>query len=292
MSRGKILIKGNPNYIKKNFGIGYMATFKTRDPNDKDYIAKTTNTMFQDPHLDVSGYQKTRTIKVTIPITEVSKSERFIRKMESKGISFGLKSNNLEEAFVKMGEREFKTQSNKFKNMEKKIEELSKVEYTATTMGQISALFYRRFLLMSNIPIQIIILVVVVIFPGFIILFSLDNITEVNNSFDVKVVYKELASMVFFLSICVLCSVFVYVPCYERSCKMRYLMQKIGVESTMYYLVLFASDLLIGFGMTLLGFVFMFLILSVDHGIGLKREYFALVFENYLWLSTFIGQSE
>lgn len=289
MSRGKILVHGTSSKIKSEYGIGYEFKFAKIPQERINFLQEIVDSHFKDLELDQNEYDITETIHLTIPISQVKKTNNFIKNLEDEKIIFGIKSNSLEEAFVKMGEKEHRASSKELKETEKVIEEISKKKYSRRVKSIIYVLFVRRFMLLMKTPIQILILMVMVSYPAFTIHFSLDNIWE-EISYDK--VYKEIASVVFMGCVSLLCSVFVFLPGYERNNKMRYIMKKIGVSSTIYYLMLFLADLIIGFFMCILCFALIALVLKSSHDIKMGNDFWILTFSNLLWLSTYIVQSK
>jgi hypothetical protein len=292
MSRGKILIQGSPEFIKSNFGIGYELFFRDMTNDHKDDLVQIIEGTFGSEEivdLNLNDFESQRTASLTIPISQVHKTAKFLSQIETKNIDFGLRANTLEEAFVKMGEKEFKTSTSQLKELENKIETISKVEYNIDKITQLKVLFLRRIVLMLKIPIQILVILFVVIFPGFVMMYVIDNSDGQN--IDVTLVWKEVSSLTFMFTISILCSTFVYLPCYERSNKLRYLLQKMGVNSVKYYLTLFSSDVLIGIFMSFAGTLFIFSTFTDDSGIDSSGKYFPVVFSNLAWMCTYITQS-
>lgn len=292
MSRGKILIQGSPDFIKSNFGIGYELFFRNLNVTKKDGLEETIVSTFGSDEavdLNLNDFESQKIASLTIPISQVDKTAQFLNLLENKQIEFGLRANTLEEAFVKMGEKEFKTSTNQLKTLENKIEKISKVEYTIDKITQLKVLFLRRIVLMLKIPIQIMVILFVVIFPGFVMMYVIDNSED--SDIDVTLVWREVSSLTFMLTISILCSTFVYLPCYERSNKLRYLLQKMGVNSVKYYLTLFASDFLIGIFMAFSGTIFIFSTFTEESGIDSSGQYLKVVFANLAWMATYITQS-
>lgn len=62
-------------------------------------------------------------------------TSKFLARLEDQNIEFGLKANTLEEAFVKMGEKEFKTSANQLKDLEDRIEKISSKEYSINSLS-------------------------------------------------------------------------------------------------------------------------------------------------------------
>jgi hypothetical protein len=293
MSRGKILIQGSPEYIKKNFGIGYELFFRNMTVQNKNDLESAIMSTFGDLEtvdLNVNDFESQKNASLTIPISQVNKTADFLSHIEEKKIEFGLRANTLQEAFVKMGEKEFKTSTSQLKNLEDKIEKISKIEYKIDSLTQLKVLFFRRLILMLKIPIQILVILVVVIFPGFVMMYVIDN-SDPDANIDITLVWKEASSLTFVIVIALLCSTFVYLPCYERSNKLRYLLQKMGVNSVKYYLTLFASDFLIGVFMSFFGTLFIFATFTSDSGIDSDGFYLKVVFGNLAWMTTYITQS-
>jgi ABC-type multidrug transport system fused ATPase/permease subunit len=112
MSRGKILIQGSPEYIKSNFGIGYELFFRNISPTSKVDLEKIITGLFgtlETVDYNKNDFESQKLISLTVPISQVEKTSFLLTQIESKKIQFGLRANTLEEAFVKMGEKEFKT---------------------------------------------------------------------------------------------------------------------------------------------------------------------------------------
>lgn len=142
---------------------------------------------------------------------------------------------------------------------------------------------------MYKIPIQIIVIIFVMIFPGFVMMYVIEN--SQGTSLEINLIWREVSGAIFAITISLLCSTFVYLPCYERSNKLRYLLEKMGVSSLKYYSTLFASDLLIGFAMCLVGTIFIFGTFTESSGIDSSGSYFLVVLSNLAWMATFITQS-
>lgn len=142
---------------------------------------------------------------------------------------------------------------------------------------------------MINIPIQFIILLIIIIFPVFIMLFTFDNVG--GDDFDLKNSYKEMASCVFVITMVMLCSIFVYVPCYERGSTMRYLLRKMGIGSVKYWLTTVLFDLGIGVIMCGLTFGLIGVLFTNEYNIGFV-DWLDMIWKNLVWLMTFITQSK
>jgi ATP-binding cassette subfamily A (ABC1) protein 3 len=112
MSRGKILVQGTPEYIKANFGIGYELFFRNISLSAKESLIEQIKTTFGDTKtvdFNQNDFESQKLICLTIPLSQVEKTSEFLQGLEKRKINFGLRANTLEEAFVKMGEKEFKT---------------------------------------------------------------------------------------------------------------------------------------------------------------------------------------
>jgi hypothetical protein len=142
---------------------------------------------------------------------------------------------------------------------------------------------------MINIPIQFVILLVIIIFPVFIMLFTFESIG--GDSFDLKKSYKEMAGCVFLVTMVMLCSIFVYVPCYERGCKMRFILRKLGIKSVKYWASTLSFDLAIALVMCILTFGLISLLFNKTYDINFI-DYLDMIWRNLIWLSTFITQSK
>lgn len=289
MSRGKILVHGTSSQIKSEYGIGYEFTFSDLEEKQIKKLKELTEISFEGLELDLNELEITKKIYLIIPISQIKKTGKFIKRLEDYDIHYGLKSNSLEEAFIKMGEKEHKASTKDLLKMEEKIEEISKVEYKNRKNYIILVQFLRRFLLLLKSPIQILILTLMVLFPAFTIQYAFDNFFT---NFNFEGVFIEASSTVFMGCMSLLCSVFVYLPGYEREKKIRYIMKKMGVGSTFYYTTLFFCDLIIGLIMCLLAFGLISILLEYDHNIRVGNDYFIMVFSNLIWISTFISQSK
>lgn len=288
MSRGKILVQGTCSSIKSQYGIGYEFSFCDLFSNLVEEIEKMVSEEFSDISLDLSVYEMTKTATLVVPISQLSRTNSFIKRLESRQISFGIKSNSLEEAFIKMGEKEHKASSKELQDTQKIIEEISKIEYKKSLKNILYVLFIRRFILLLKTPIQIVILGMMVSFPAFTIHFTFDNFWQ---EISYEGVYKQIASTVFMGCVSLLCSVFVFLPGYERNKKMRYIMKKLGVTSLIYYVMLLVTDLIIGFFMCFLCFALISILLRSVHGIKMAADFWVLIITNLIWLSTYIAQS-
>lgn len=289
MSRGKILVHGTSSSIKSQYGIGYEFSFLKFNEEKLKKLTEIVSEKFEDLELDETEFETNNSVNLVIPIAQMKKTAGFIKKLENEKINFGIKSNSLEEAFVKMGEKEHRASTKELKHTEDLIVEISKKKYKKSTKNIIWVLFIRRFMLLLKTPIQILILLVMISYPAFTIHYSLDNIWE---SISYEGVYKEIASTVFVAVVSLLCSVFVFLPGYERNKKMRYIMKKIGVSSTLYYIMLLLTDLIIGFFMSFLCFAIISVVLKSSHNIQVGSDLWVLTFSNLIWLSTYIAQSK
>lgn len=120
-------------------------------------------------------------------------------------------------------------------------------------------------------------------------MYVIDNSDSEN--IDITLIWKEVSCLTFMFTITILCSTFVYLPCYERANKLRYLLQKMGVNSLKYFLTLFASDLLIGIFMAFTGTLFIFSTFTDESGIDSSGQYLNVVMANLAWMCTYITQS-
>jgi len=118
---------------------------------------------------------------------------------------------------------------------------------------------------MLNIPIQFIILLTVTIFPIFILLFTVDSFGS--DSIDMKACYKEMAGAVFLVTMVMLCSIFVYVPCYERGSKMHFLLRRIGISSWKYWTSMLLFDSVVGLIVCLVTFGLVSILYRSEYGI-------------------------
>jgi ABC-type multidrug transport system ATPase subunit len=188
-----------------------------------------------------------------------------------------------------MGEKEFKTSPHQLKDLEERIEKISSKQHVINNFTQLKVLFLRRLVLMYKIPIQIAVIIFVMIFPGFVMMYVIEN--SQGSNLEINLIWREVSGAVFAITISLLCSTFVYLPCYERSNKLRYLLEKMGVSSLKYYSTLFASDLLIGFAMCCIGTIFIFSTFTESSGIESSGYYLEIVLSNLAWMATYITQS-
>lgn len=283
------MVKGTCSSIKSQYGIGYEFSFTNLFSDLVEDIQKIISEEFKDIELDLSVYEITKSAILVVPISQLHFTNNFIKRLEKGNISFGIKSNSLEEAFVKMGEKEHKASSKELQDTQKVIEEMSKIKYKKNLKNILYVLFIRRFILLLKTPIQIAIMVMVVSFPAFTIHFTFDNLWE---DINYEGVYKQIASTVFMGCVSLLCSVFVFLPGYERNKKMRYIMKKLGVSSPIYYIMLMTTDLIIGLLMCILCFALIAIVLRIDQGIKMSSNFWVLTITNLIWLSTYIAQSK
>lgn len=288
MSRGKILVQGTSGSIKNQYGIGYEFSFSKIGKIKFEKLKILVEENFENLKIDENEFESGNSVQLVIPISQLGQTTKFVKNLENENITFGLKSNSLEEAFIKMGEKEHKASSKELKITENLIEEISKKKYKKSLKSIIWVLFLRRFMLLIKTPIQIFILLVTISYPAFTIHYSMDNIWE---SISYEGIYKEIASTTFLGVVSLLCSVFVFLPGYERNNKMRYILKKIGVSSFLYYIVLFISDLIIGLTMSFLCFVLIAIVLNSSHNIEMGTDLWILTLSNLIWISTYIAQS-
>lgn len=201
-----------------------------------------------------------------------------------------VKSNSLQDSFLKIGEKEFRTSSDELQQLESLIKDLTmRTTVNLNARSHFGFLLKRKWLLMVNIPIQFIIFLTVIIFPVFILLFTVDSLGS--NDIDMASSYKELAGAVFLVTLVMLCSIFVYVPCYERGSKMHFLMRRLGISSGKYWIAMLVFDSIIGVLLCLLTFGLVSLLYIKEYSIGVL-DWLDMCWRSFVWLITFITQSK
>lgn len=282
------MVKGTPSYIKSNYGIGYELTIKElKSEQESQKMSEKIKEIFISPKLDCSSLNSSYTITLTIPIQEIEKTKHLIKYLEDNKIFFSIRSNSLEEAFIKMGEMEFKTSASELKDLEIALQNLTTQVKSkkSSFLKKFFILVKRRFQLLLKIPIQIIIILIMIIFPVFIITFTLDKLASEFE--DIELIYGEVASLVFLITVVFLCSAFVYLPCYEKGNKLRFLLKRMGVGSYLYYFSMFFGDFLIGLFMCFVSFGLVFLLVNEEGNI-----FWGVFAKALLWLMTYIVQSK
>ena len=105
-------MQGSPESIKRNHGIGYELSFRNLTPAGKQTLIDSVNDIFgseEQIELNLGDFALNQKASLIIPLSSVASTSRLLSRLEESNIEFGLKANTLEEAFVKMGEKEFKT---------------------------------------------------------------------------------------------------------------------------------------------------------------------------------------
>lgn len=107
MSKGKLIIVGNKQFITDKFSVGYhvVITLNKKNPKSSDacrqIIAKNISRSVEDKQA------ASNTLKFIFPLSELPKFSTTLKALEDAQVgSISVFMSNLEDAFVKIGEEE------------------------------------------------------------------------------------------------------------------------------------------------------------------------------------------
>jgi hypothetical protein len=96
-----------------------------------------------------------------------------------------------------------------------------------------------------------------------------------------------ISNLFFFLAVSFMCGSFVYVPCFERYYKNRFVLNLSGMSSFLYYFSLFLSDIIIAVFFVAFSNLFVYLIMIQKVEFEIK-PFLMASFIGYTWLVAFI----
>ena len=259
MDKGKIDIRGSPSDITKKYGIGYRVTLE----NIKDTYTKTNliegirsvgKLEGQNLNIDESSLETFGRLSFVLPLQYKSRIGNILRYLEDEGIPYGIDNNTLEEAFINIGEKKSHSEDQEqIRKRELLYSKLMSTQYSPSQAKILKALIVRRFKLFFASPIDISTFLYFMFLPA-----VLTYLRQSKSKLD-------LGGLVFFCGYSafesvVATQVYVRLPYEERKGRMRYYLKMSGVTSALYYSTLFVVDCVFAALMTLLSYIFFFLI--------------------------------
>jgi len=111
MSKGKLLVLGTSNYLKKKYGVGYNLILTSKPDTlsqfaaQKDHLINTVKSIINNTDLD--SKTSPEMIKMILPYGESSKFSQLFEILEKESsIEIALELNTLEDVFVNIGLQE------------------------------------------------------------------------------------------------------------------------------------------------------------------------------------------
>lgn len=112
MSKGQLYAVGTPNYIKKEFGIGYYLSispeYESPDKKELADVKEQIDSIVNKFILGAKRDEETRdTFKYLLPFNKIKEFPALFEELENiEGIKLSLEMNSLEDAFINMGLKE------------------------------------------------------------------------------------------------------------------------------------------------------------------------------------------
>lgn len=164
MDRGQIEIRGSPSDIMNRFGVGYSIIVSNIENNDKAQEIQTQiSSIAPEINFDTKNLGTQGRLKVTIPIQVKNLTGKIVSYLEENKLAFGVEGNTLEDAFVELGEeKKAHDQSDKREELYRKA---FSFKYKTNYFRLLSALFYRRMVLLATDYLLLIKFIIAIIIP-------------------------------------------------------------------------------------------------------------------------------
>jgi len=282
MSKGKLLILGTSNYLKKKYGVGYNLIITPKPGVSQQFLPEKDRLINQVKAIINTSEVDTKTapemIKMILPYSESNKFNKLFSVLENEPlIEIALELNTLEDVFVNIGLQEemneaaqagaYTINTNENIPMPESINQPSSYHFSK----QVSAMFIRKlYCTIRNRTTMLQIL-----FPLLYVILCNVLSTQVPGDMAQMITFV-MGSMVGFL---INTNVYVAFPVIERENNIKYLLRTIGIRPLSYWLGTMAFDTLV---------ISIFAILLVPVGYFLKISmvannagYFALVMVSF-----------
>lgn len=226
-----------------SFGIGYKITVEVKTKEEqKDLIDNLHKTVGIDQaSVDDSTYSETKKLNITISLDQKTKMADILSYLDSKELTYVLKSNNLEQAFLDFT-KEDQNSLDKYLLDKQELFKLFDVKYNSTGNRIYLALVYKGLCTHYSSWISKIMLAYMIIVPLFLgqLFYKFYESADTKKYIDIK--ESIVPSLAVLLNYLMMGSFIAYQPFFERASKLRFHLKLDGINSTRYYLSMLTSD--------------------------------------------------
>lgn len=269
ISRGRLLIYGSCNYVKKVFSEGYTLSLTFEDHLLAERIREKVKEEIR--NVKINPQTSRNKLQCILPFESTHQFSSLFKSLElfSK-VDISISQNTLEETFVMISEKEeevllnhgidIKGDFSKAQKIKLDIEdnnEIFMLRQNVTTIGLIRSIFFKKILVSIRDPAFVFLFFIPIFFlslVSWIIVFELFPL-----AFDIKdLTFADFLVTIYYITLGVysfICSGYVFTPVSERETGMRHLLRMMGCSSGSYFIGSFIADLFFHFIAILLVFI-------------------------------------
>lgn len=295
LSKGRVSIRGSPDSIKEELGVGYKFTIGGLGPSELSSLTQTLSPFNMYFDLKDHRLQTIGEVEVVMKNNSEAALTGVLGALTNTDLKFSIHASTLEDAFINLGESEVKDGSKA--RTHELIESIFHKKFQTEPILKFKALLLRKFYLLVRSVHQIIIIILLIAVPSFTFYLITSFVYAVSKSFNSQG-DKLLPSYYFTVLniICILyysfsCGFFGITPVTERLDRIRYLMKMNNVSFLSYFPALLLPDLLISMFLIAISYALSYLMI---HTMMRPIEFDVLLllgFSLFLWMTTFIVQS-
>lgn len=289
LAKGELIMRGTPEKIKKDFGMGYQIVLRKLEKDSIDTIKKVLEPFQGRYEMNMESYHKNQSVVIDLHKETNKELISIVKKFEEHSLHFVISSNTLEQAYLCIDDSA-RLHAEEFGKMKLKTSKIMNIDFRGTLSGKLMMLVLRKFMILTKNNLQMFIIFMAIFIPCSLSYFWIGF--NYSSSEQTRVYPGEI----FILSLMIIIyyffafSFFGMLPLTERSTRVRYLLKMNGVGTLSYYSTMFASDALISLAIVYISFNLMAdvaypYIMLYNH----KVAYATL--STWLWSLSFISQS-
>jgi len=295
MSKGQISVRGNPDQIKAELGVGYKIVLNNMKDRRQEFNSKFASVL---PYFTIVE-DRLQSIGEMILVMKRNTNDvvvDMLKQLTTENITFTILAASLEDAFINLGEMDETVEEEERRN--EIIERLFIQKFETNYFNRLIALQIRKFFLLFRSMLQIIVVIMLISFPASVYVLIVSFAYSSINSFTNKdLVYRlEPYYMAIINIICIIyytfsCGFFGLIPVVERVTRIRYLMKMNNVSPLLYYPTLFLPDAFIAGTLVMITYLVSYVATHDFYSRFSMETFFYLEGNLFMWILTFIAQS-
>ena len=301
LTKGQITVRGTPDAIKDQLGVGYRVLVNGLSPATKDELLGKFGPLTNHFTTSEDRLQSIGELELTLESSSPDLLVNCLTVLNNGNYDHTIMASTLEDAFIKLGESEMSPELESRKDQ--LIQILFNSKYSTSLVNKAIAQVLRKFFLLFRSMIQIMLIILLIAVPTgcFYLVISIyasaKNNTWMSNPDEKKERVLLDISLIGWLNvICIIyysfsCGFFGITPVTERLGRIRYLMKMNNVSWKSYIPLLLVPDMVISFFLIVFTFGTSYVLVHDMIKDFEIKVFFYFGLNLFIWMLTFIAQS-
>ena len=296
LSKGEVSIRGSPDSIKEELGVGYKFTINGLGGQESSRLMASVSYLQQ--YLSIADHrlQTIGEIEVTLKKNSEDVILGVISALNDGGFKYNIQASTLEDAFINLGEAAEAHSAGA--EREQIINTIFSKKFETNLPNKLAALLVRKLYLLFRSMHQVIVIMLLVLIPTFTYYLIANFIYSNQNRYRTpddqllnKATYFTVVNILCIIYYSFTCGFFGITPVTERVGRIRYLMKMNNVSCLQYFPTLLVPDIAISLGLIVITYTLSYMLTySITESIKINII-FMLGLNLFLWMVTFIVQS-